>query len=32
MIREAKTNLNNNAWWEEQYEQDFWIHSQVDKF
>ena len=32
MIREAKTNLNNNTWWEEQYEQDFWIHTQVEKF
>lgn len=32
MIREAVTNLNNQAWWNEQYEQDIWIHQQVEKF
>lgn len=32
MIREAVTNLNNQAWWDEQYEQDIWIHQQMEKF
>ena len=32
MIREAINNLNNETWWDEQYEQDIWIHRQVEKF
>ena len=31
MIKDAVTNLNNDVFWNNQYEQDCWIHSIVEK-
>jgi predicted dehydrogenase len=30
MIHEAVENLNNDIYWQEQYEQDMWIHKQIE--
>jgi predicted dehydrogenase len=31
MIETAVENLNNNAFWQNQFEQDMWIHEQIEK-
>ena len=31
MIETAVANLNNKAFWEDQYDQDMWIHKQLEK-
>jgi hypothetical protein len=31
MIETAVENLNNNAFWQSQFEQDMWIHEQIEK-
>jgi hypothetical protein len=30
MIQKAMTNLNNNEFWQQQLEQDIWIHEQIE--
>lgn len=31
MVHTAVTNLNNDSFWKEQYDQDIWIHEQIEK-
>ena len=30
MIQKAMSNLNNNTFWQDQLEQDIWIHEQIE--
>lgn len=32
MIQDCINNLNNDSWWQDQYQQDLWIHKQLEKF
>jgi hypothetical protein len=31
MVETAVTNLNNDEFWNNQYQQDMWIHEQIEK-
>ena len=31
MVETAVKNLNNNEFWKAQYDQDIWIHEQIEK-